>query len=448
MPDTVELTTDANAKTDVKAYAGASGPHPDTRVSRMAAGLSGSDILKIAWEIRGLQAQGKPICDLTVGDFNPRYFPIPKPLLAAIRDALEKGETNYPPTTGLVELRQAVQRFYARELSLDYPEESILIASGSRPAIFGFFTAVCDPGDRVVYGVPSWNNHYYTHLVGAVGVPVYCRSEDRFMPSARALAPALRGARLLCLNSPLNPTGTVIAPDALRAICEAVLEENRGRNARGERPLYVLYDQVYWMLCFGDAVHVTPPGLIPEMAQYTLLVDGISKSFAGTGVRVGWALGPTDVIIRMGAIIGHAGAWAPRAEQRGVVAFLDDREAVHEFSRGFKREIGTRLDLLYAGIQAMKAEGLPVEAIPPMGAIYLTAQLRCLGRTTPAGNSLTTSEDVRRFVLEAAGMGIVPFQAFGVSQDEGWFRLSVGASGEEEIRKALPRLAAALHSLR
>jgi aspartate aminotransferase len=313
--------------------------------------------------------------------------------------------------------------------------------------IYGTFRTVCDPGDRVVYAVPSWNNNHYVHLSGAESVPVVCRPEDRFLPTAAQIVPLLAGARLLCLNSPLNPSGTALEPEVLRGICEAVLAENEARERRGQRPLYVLYDQVYWMLRFGDTAHATPPGLVPELQEYTILVDGISKAFAATGLRVGWAAGPPDVMSRLAAVLGHVGAWAPRAEQVATAALLDDTEAVREYQAGFVAGVRRRLDVLHDGIQALRREGLAVDSIPPMGAIYLTARVHPFGRRTASGPVLRTNEDVRRFLLEAAGIAAVPFQAFGSTEDDGWFRLSVGAVGEDDIQKALPRLEHALRSL-
>lgn len=438
---------------DLAALARDAGPDPRSRVSTMADGLVGSEILRIAGEIRTLMAAGRPICNLTVGDFDPRYFPIPPQLAAGTLAALEKGETNYPPSSGIGELRRAVADFYERDLGLRYPVESVLIAGGARPIIYCVFRTLCDPGDRVVYPVPSWNNNHYVHLVGAEGVPVVCRPETRFLPTREDLAGTLEGARLLCLNSPLNPTGTAFTREALLAICEAVLEENEARAGRGERPLYVLYDQIYWMLRFGDPgeiEHVTPPGLIPEMARYTLFVDGISKGFAATGLRVGWGVGPVDILDRMSAVLGHVGAWAPRAEQVATVALLDDPEGIRRYQEPFKRELEQRLDLLHHGFQRMKERGLPVDSIPPMGAIYLTARIHPFGRRTSEGTEgkvLETNSDVRRWVLAAAGIGIVQFQAFGCTENDGWFRLSVGAVSMAEIEEALPRLEDALRQL-
>ncbi|MEA2603164.1 MAG: aspartate aminotransferase [Acidobacteriota bacterium] len=432
---------------DLAELARDAGSDPQRRVSDMATGLVGSEILRIAAEIRALVVAGRPVCNLTVGDFDPQYFPIPDVLLQGVRNALEEGETNYPPANGMPDLRQAVARFYERDLGLRYPVDSVLIAGGARPIIYCIFRTLVDPGDRVVYTVPSWNNNHYVHLVGALGVPVICRPEHRFLPTREKLVQALPGARLLCLNSPLNPAGTAFERGTLLGLCEAVLEENEARARRGERPLYVMYDQIYWMLCFGDTTHVTPPELLPEMARYTLFVDGISKAFAATGLRVGWGVGPVDVISRMSAVLGHVGAWAPRAEQRATADLLDDEEGIRRYQTRFKRQLEVRLDLLHQGFQALKARGLPVESIPPMGAIYLTVRIHPFGSRTPDGTELRTNREVRRYVLEAAGIGIVPFGAFGSTVDEGWFRLSVGAVSEAEIKAALPRLEEALRRL-
>jgi aspartate aminotransferase len=427
----------------------AAAPAPSARrVSQMAAGVVGSEILRIAAEIRALKAAGTSVCDLTVGDFDPRHFPIPECLSSAIQAALARGETNYPPANGMLDLRQAVRRLYARELGLDYPLECVLVAGGARPVIYSAYRSLCDPGDRVVYPVPSWNNNHYTHLAAGAGVPVVCRPEDRFMPTPEALRPVLPGARLLLLNSPLNPTGTMVTPEALTAIGEMVLGENDARARRGERPLFVVYDQIYWMLRFGGHAHVTPPGLLPEMARYTVFVDGISKAFAATGVRVGWGVGPADVIERMSAVLAHVGAWAPRAEQTAVAALLDDAPAVRDYHARFIPALAARLQRLHDGLQALAARGLPVDSIPPMGAIYLTARVHPFGRRTAAGVELRTNDDVRRYLLEEAAIGVVPFQAFGVPGDEGWFRLSVGAVSERDIEEALPRLERALTALK
>jgi aspartate aminotransferase len=432
---------------DLTDQARRTGPDPRTRVSRMAQGLAGSEILRISNEIRAMTTAGQAVCDLTIGDFSPRQFRVPARLSEAIQAAVASGQTNYPPTAGLPELRQTVRDFYARELDLDYPLESVLIASGGRPLVYALYRAVCDPGDRVVFAVPSWNNHHYSHLAGAESIVIDGRPEHRFLPTRTQIEQSLPGARIVCLNSPLNPSGTAISRESLLGICEAMVAENEGRERRGERPVYLLYDQMYWMLSFGGTEHVTPPGLVPEMARYTLLVDGISKAFAATGLRVGWGFGPVDLVARMAAILGHVGAWAPRPEQVGTIALLRDESAVREHREAFRLAVGARLDRLHQGLVRLAAQGLPVRSLAPMGAIYLTAHFDVQGKRTQAGKVLRTNEDVRRYLLESAAFGIVPFEAFGARGQEGWFRLSIGAVGLVEIDEALSRVATALRAL-
>jgi aspartate aminotransferase len=439
--------TEVRTAHDLTAFAREVGPEPALRVSGMAGALVGSEILRIAGEIRALQAAGRSVLDLTVGDFSPQQFPLADRLREAIHDAVDRGETNYPPASGMPSLREAIRKLYARELGLDYGVESVVVTGGARPGIYAAYRTLCDAGDRVVYPVPSWNNNHYCHLVGALGVPVVCRPEDRFLPTRAALAAGLPGARLLSLNTPLNPTGTALDSDTLASVCDAILEENQARERRRVRPLFLLYDQVYWMLRFGGTPHVTPTELRPEMARYTVFVDGVSKGFAATGLRVGWVVGPVDIMSRMSAVLGHVGAWAPRAEQVATATVLEDTAGVAAFHAGYLRKLQARLDRLHRGLQELRASGLPVDSLAPQGAIYLAARIHPLGRRTPEGGELHTSEDVRRYLLDAAGIALVPFQAFGMTNDEGWFRTSVGAVGEHEIEEALPRLAAALRAL-
>jgi aspartate aminotransferase len=419
----------------------------NTRFSGMAGGLIGSEILKIAADVRALSAEGIKVCDLTVGDFSQAEFRVPKLLSEATRDALERGETNYPPSDGVLSLRNAVQRFYERRLGVRYPIESILITGGSRPGIYATYRALVDPGDTVVYPVPSWNNNHYCHLVGARGLRVACRAEDAFLPSRRVLQEALRGARLLALNSPLNPAGTAYRAEALSEICDLVLEEN-ARRGSGERPLFVMYDQVYWMLTFGATRHVHPSGVNAAMEPYTIVIDGMSKAFAATGMRVGWVAGPADIIRRMASIVGHVGAWAPRAEQIASGALLAADESVDSYLSAMRDGLNSRLQELHAGFMALQSDGFAVDAIPPMGAIYLSARFDLIGKRTLEGEVLSTNEAIRRYLLQEAGLAIVPFQAFGALEETGWFRLSVGAVSVASIRDVLPRVREALQKLR
>jgi aspartate aminotransferase len=268
---------------------------------------------------------------------------------------------------------------------------------------------------------------------------VACDASSRFMPTRAVLEPVVRNARLLALCSPQNPTGTAFTADELRDICDLVVEEN-ARRGEGERPLFLMYDQVYWALTFGDTRHVHPIGVCPEVAPYTIYVDGISKALAATGVRVGWMVAPPDLAGPMSGLLGHVGAWAPKAEQSAVAAFLGDAAAMREYREPMVAGVRQRLDLLFDGIESMRKAGLPVQAIAPEGAIYLSARFALSGHVAPDGTRLDSDEAVRGYLLRTAGVAIVPFQAFGVAADSGWFRLSVGAVSPEQINRMLPRL--------
>ncbi|HVZ77533.1 MAG TPA: aminotransferase class I/II-fold pyridoxal phosphate-dependent enzyme, partial [Gemmatimonadaceae bacterium] len=209
------------------------------RLSNLARGLIGSEILKIAAEVRELMAQGRPVCNLTVGDFSPKEFRIPERLARSTVDYIQHGETNYPPSPGVPELRKAVVEFYRRWLGLEYDTSNVIVTSGGRPVIYGAYMTVVNEGERVVYPVPSWNNNHYARIVGANAVEVPCDASTDFLPTAAMLREAVRGATLLALNSPSNPTGTLFSEKMLAEICDLVLEENARRGANN-RPLYLL----------------------------------------------------------------------------------------------------------------------------------------------------------------------------------------------------------------
>ena len=412
-------------------------------LSVLARDLSGSQILKIAAEIRSLVAQGREICNLTIGDFSPRQFPVPASLVDAAQEALAAGYTNYPPSDGTVDLRKAIVALYERELGLRYPIDSVLIASGGRPLIYCTYRTLVDQGDAVLYPVPSWMNDNYCYLVGARRIELVMRAEDNFMPCAEDIRPHLQEARLICLNTPVNPTGTMISSDELRRICELIVEENRRRATAGKPALYMMYDQMYWMLQFGECRHVTPVEVVPEMAAYTIFVDGVSKGLAGTGLRVGWGVAPPHLIGPMKDILGFVGAWAPHPLQVATAKVLNDIDGVRAYHRIMLPDVEARLQALYRGFSAMAEAGLPVEVVPPQGAIYLSVRFALNGKTV-GGQSFETNEEIRRYLLEAAGCAVVPFQAFGLQEETGWMRLSVGAVSLEQIEAMLPRVRAAL----
>jgi len=329
---------------------------------------------------------------------------------------------------------------------LHYSLSEILVASGGRPLIYSLYRAICDKGDKVIYAVPSWNNNHYAHFVGGEHVVVEARPEKNFMPTANEIRPYIKGATLLSLCSPQNQTGTTIGKEDLEEICDMVLEENANRGER-EKKLFVMYDQMYWHLTYGDIKHYNPVSLRPAMRAYTIFIDAISKVFAATGVRVGWSMGPETVINKMRAILTHVGAWAPMAEQKAVAKFLLQHDAIDKFLLNFRREIEVRLRTIYDGFIQLKKEGFGVDAIPPQAAIYLTIKLDLAGKNTAAGKLLQTQSEVTAYILNEAKLAVVPFYAFGASRNSPWYRLSVGTCKKEEIGEMFQKLKMALQPL-
>jgi aspartate aminotransferase len=416
------------------------------QVSVLANTLIGSEIIKIGNEVNDMKRKGAQIANLTIGDFDSSIFPIPAPLEEEIVKAYHEGHTNYPPADGILSLRETVVAILSSRYGLDYTVNDILVAGGSRPLIYALYLALIDPGDKVVYPAPSWNNNHYCHLSSAKGVAITTTVENNFMPTAEQLRPHLKGATLLALCSPLNPTGTMFTQQQLEEICDLVIEENKSRKA-DEKPLYVMYDQIYSLLTF-DKAHVEPVGLRPELKDYVIYIDGISKCLAATGVRVGWAFGPANIIGKMKSILGHIGAWAPKAEQVAVANYFKDNALVDQFLASFKAQVQLSLDELYKGFQTLKSEGFNVDAVVPMGAIYLTLKIDYIGKTTPDGQLLKTSADVNFYLIKAAKTAIVPFSAFGNEENMPWFRASIGGCSLQDIKDMMPRIKSALEYLK
>lgn len=415
-------------------------------VSRLAQKLKGSEIIKIAGEINELRKQGQKIANLTIGDFDPGLFPIPDTLKENIKQAYDEHHTNYPPADGILPLREGVSSYLSDAYGLSFNTSEILISCGSRPLIYAAYLALVDPGDTVIYAAPSWNNDHYCSLTGAKGLPVTTSPDNNFMPTADDLRPHVAGASLIALCSPLNPTGTMFSKKDLEEICDLVLEENK-RRAEGEKPLYVIYDQIYSMLTFGEHVHYDPVSLRPEIKDFVVYIDGASKCFASTGVRVGWGFGPELIIDKMKTLVMHMGAWAPKAEQFAMAAFLQDSEAVKTYLTDFKERIQDSLNAIYHGFKQFKEEGLMVDAIEPMGAIYLTVKIDYSGKTTPEGQVLRNSEDINFYLIKEAKAAFVPFSAFGADSSVNWFRSSIGACSLADIQDMLPRIKEALLKL-
>jgi len=411
----------------------------DWRLSEMANGMERSRILSIAASVRAMIAQGKDVAPFTVGDFSPEQFEVPSELMTGIIEAISENETNYPPAAGLPELRESLASWMNHAYGLDVGSDGIIVGSGARPVLYASFRLFLEPGDGLAHGVPAWNNHYYVHLNDSIDIPIPGTPESRFLPTASAIKDRIREMRVLILNSPLNPTGTCFSRDELKDICDVIVEENQQRKMSGKKPLILVYDQVYSTMTAENIEHVHPVQVCPEIFDYTITLDAISKSLTGTGLRLGWMALPPALAPPVVALIGHMGAWPARPIQKAAAQLYSKPDVLEQYFLQLDEKISNRMTVLQNRLGQLSHYG--VSYVQPEGGIYLTTRFDLFSAL-----GVKTNEEIRQWLLESAGVAIVPFQAFGLEEDTGWFRISVGAVSVEDISAAMDRLEAALES--
>lgn len=397
------------------------------KVGKMASNLIGSEILKISNEINKLKSEGKEIYNFTIGDFDPQIYPIPQGITDRVIQAYNDKLTNYPPGMGELKLRKSISKFHHNIQGINYDESEIQVSCGTRPLIYGIYNTILDPDDGVIYSVPSWNNNHYCHLVGATPIEISTDESTNFMMTDEHIKKHIKNANLIVINSPLNPTGTMMSRDNLLRISKLIVQENIYRESIGQKLVYLLYDQVYGQIIFNDT-HYNPISLLPEMKKYTIILDGISKAFASTGVRVGWALGPEEIIKPMSNILGHIGAWAPKPEQIAVADFLNDSIPYYEYNIKFVNKLHESAKVAYDILSKIPY----IKVVEPEGGIYLSVNFNIPG--------YTSDEEIRSFLLNEVNIGLIPFQAFGAKKDTGWFRMSIGSVSKEQIIIVLNKL--------
>jgi aspartate aminotransferase len=403
------------------------------KLSHVGNNIVGSEIIKISQQIKEI-SKTKKVQNLTIGDFDSNINPIPEKLKDYIIDSYNENLTNYPLSAGQLNLRQSVSEYLKKRQGIDYNENEILVGGGVRPLIYTVYKALVNNGEGVIYPVPSWNNNHYSFLHGAVKQEIECRPENSFFPTASDIDVKINDkTSLICICSPQNPTGRVINPEVLKSICELVVNENRVRESQvGSRPLYLFFDQIYSDLTVeGSFIH--PLTLCPEIRNYLICVDGISKSLCATGIRVGWMFGPQDIIGKMTEVFSHIGAWAPKPEQNAVARYLNDYEDMVEFVNSKTKQYSDISNKICDKIQELKDKGFRIDYQRPEGGIYISIYL---------GESLSfpNIESYTKFLINRCGIGLVPFEYFGSQLNRGWFRMSIGGVDPNNIEEILNSL--------
>jgi aspartate aminotransferase len=395
-------------------------PTQHSRISRRAAAVAPSATLAVDAKAKALQAAGEHVIGFGAGEPD---FPTPAHIVeAAVEACRDPANHRYTPTGGIPALREALAAKTLRDSHFEVTPQQVLVTNGGKQAIANAFAVLCDPGDEIIVLAPYWTT-YPESIALAGGVPVIVTSDERtgFRSSVEDLE-AVRTARTkaLLFVSPSNPTGAVYPREEIEAI---------GRWA-ADRGLWVLTDEIYEHLVYGGAEHHSMPVLVPELADRCLVVNGVAKTYAMTGWRVGWLIGPLDAITAATNIQSHETSNVSNVSQRAALAAVSGGlEDVVPMRAAFDRRRLT--------IHRMLNEIDGVVCVEPQGAFYAFPSVKGLLGKTIRGKRPTTSAELAELCIVEAKVAVVPGEAFGAP---GYFRMSY-ALGDDDLVEGVTRLA-------
>ena len=379
-----------------------------------------SATIAVSQKARDLKEAGRDVIGLGAGEPD---FDTPDNIKQAAIEAIQRGETKYTPVPGIAPLREAIAAKFKRENGLDYSADQTIVSTGGKQILYNAFAATLNEGDEVVIPAPYWVS-YPDMVVLNGGTPVFVETtlENAFKLTPEALEAAITPkTKWLIFNSPSNPSGAAYSHDELKALTEVLM-----RHAH----VWVLTDDMYEHLCYGDFEFVTPVQVEPELYERTLTMNGVSKAYAMTGWRIGYAAGPLDLIKAMTKIQGQqtSGAcsiaqWASVEALNGTQDFIGERRKVFE----------ERRDLVVSMLNQAKGINCPM----PEGAFYVYPSCAgCIGKKAPSGKVIETDEDFVTELLEAEGVAVVHGSAFGLGPN---FRISY-ATSTEALTEACQRI--------
>lgn len=387
-------------------------------ISKMAASVQPSATLAAGAKAKQMKAEGINVYDFSLGEPD---FATPEHICTAADKAMQKGHTRYTAASGIPELRAAVARCYQKTYGISYTPEQVIVSNGAKHSLHNALAATVGPDDEVIIPTPYWVS--YSDLVEMTGaayvlVPTTLESGFKMTPDQLRAAVTPR-SRLLMLNSPSNPTGAVYTHKELEAIADVVLEKN----------LAVISDEIYERLVFDNARATCFATLRPGLAERTITISGASKTYAMTGWRVGWALGPLPVIKAMGNVQSQQTGCPCSVSQYAALAAVEgDQECVERM----RREFEARRDLVCARLRKMPG----VKSFVPQGAFYAFFDVSAHFGRTLSGRTVTDSVSFCLAALECAHVNVVAGSAFGA---EGYVRLSY-ATSREQLQAGLDRL--------
>jgi len=395
------------------------GSAPRRRVSARVGGIAESATLAVDARAKALKAEGRPVIGFGAGEPD---FPTPPPIVEAAAAACRDPRNHrYTPAGGLPELKQAVVDKTARDSELPLQASQVLVTNGGKHAVYEAFATLLDPGDEVLLPAPYWTTYPESiRLAGGVPVEVLADETQGYLVGVDALEEARTDrTKLLLFSSPSNPTGAVHPPDQVEAI---------GRWAV-DNGLWVVTDEIYEHLVYDGAQAVSMPVAVPEIAERCVVVNGVAKTYAMTGWRVGWLAGPADVVKAATNLQSHLTSNVSNVAQRAAIAALSGGlEAVTEMRTAFDRRRRTMVELLG------DIDG--VVCPTPGGAFYAYPQVAGLLDRETAGRTPRSSAELAELILDEVEVAVVPGEAFG---SPGYLRLSY-ALGDDDLVEGVRRL--------
>ena len=388
------------------------------RISKLAASVQPSATIAAGAKARQLRASGVKVFDFSLGEPD---FDTPRHICEAAEKAALGGQTHYTPTAGTAEVKAAIARWYRKMHGYEFGAENVIVSNGAKHSLHTALAATVGPGDEVVIPTPYWVS--YSDLVamtGAAPVLVHATPESGFKMTPRQLQAALSPrTRVLMLNSPCNPTGTVYSRSELEALVDVVLTTEAA----------ILSDEIYEQLTFGDAKPTCVAMLRPGLKDRTITISGASKSYAMTGWRMGWTIGPAAVVKAMDTIQSQETSCPSSVSQAALVAALDGPQ---ECVAQMRQEFAARRELTVSLLRQIAGLKLPV----PDGAFYAFFDVSAYFGKTFGDKAVTDSLSFCNALLEQAHVNLVPGVAFGA---EGFVRMSF-ATNRETIETGISRL--------